>query len=243
MIRVDWRQTGILSERYLELILADPGYTALLLLQAPVIASIITLEWGNLNQITPSLYYVLALSAIWFGTINATREIVKEKDIFCRERRVGLNPTAYVLSKLSVLALLGFVQCLCLVVWVNYSLALPGITLLHFVILFAASLAGTGMGLTLSALSDSANQAMSCIPLLLLPQILFSQMVLSHAHATRMIKLLDDLTITSWAHQGLVQVAAAEPDIWSLARSFLVLLIMAAFFIWVATLVVARRRN
>lgn len=240
MRKVDWRQTGILAERYLDLVLGDPGNTALLLLQAPVIGLCITVVWGDYDGVTSSLWYVMALSAIWFGAINACREIVKERPIFERERRVGLNPTAYVLSKLSVLALLGFLQCLCLVYQVNATVALPGNTLLHFFVLFAASLAGTALGLALSAVVSTPDRAVAGVPILLLPQILFSEMVMSHDHAGPLVSALSNLTFTAWTFQGLTEVAASEPTLWPILGSLAALLAMAAALTGLAMFLVSR---
>ena len=60
--------------------------------------------WGSVEEDTPSLYFVMCLSALWFGCINACREIVKERAIIERERFFGLNIIAYVGSKVWVLA-------------------------------------------------------------------------------------------------------------------------------------------
>jgi hypothetical protein len=46
-----------------------------------------------------TLLFVLAISAIWFGTINASREIISEKAIFERERMIGMKIIPYVFSK------------------------------------------------------------------------------------------------------------------------------------------------
>ena len=150
-VKPDSRQLSVLCERYLELILADKWNTFLLLAQAPVIAGLVVLIWRDYDQVTESLLFVLALSAIWFGTLNACREIVKEKDIFEREWMKGLNLSAYLWSKVAVLSLLGLAQCICLVFVVNAYIDLGDPPLAHLLVLFPASLAGTGLGLLISA--------------------------------------------------------------------------------------------
>ncbi|MFQ5808270.1 MAG: hypothetical protein ACE5JM_01520, partial [Armatimonadota bacterium] len=122
---VDMRQLSILSGRYLSVIVGDFGYTLLLLAQAPIVAGLICLRWHNAPA-TSSLYFCLALGAIWLGCVNACREIAKERAIYERERRIGLQTTAYVLSKLQVLALLAAVQCALLVGIVAHYVTLPG---------------------------------------------------------------------------------------------------------------------
>lgn len=226
-----WHQTEVLSERYLEIVAADVGNTLLLLLQAPIIAVCVILVWRDVAQPTDTMYFVLALTAVWFGAINACREIVKERAIFQRERMIGQNAAAYVLSKLLILAMIGFVQCLALVALVNHFLALGGSPLAHFGMLYAASLSGTALGLCLSALVSTSERAVTGVPLLLLPQILFSNVILSHEHASDLIKWLEDCTITAWAYDGLKQITAIEPDWGRIAGDVLILLLMGGLLV------------
>lgn len=233
-------QIGILSERYLEIVCSDVGNTFLLLIQAPVIALCIVMVWGDTQTITDSLWFVLALSAVWFGAINSCREIVKERPMYSRERRVGLDPTAYVLSKVMILAMLGFVQCLCLVYLVNLKLKLPGAEMLHFLVLFMASLAGTSLGLALSAFVSTSDRAVAGVPLLLLPQILFSEAVMSHTNSRWTVKFLEDLTMTSWAYSGLKNLAATQPDLGTFVQGVLVLALMSVVLLVLAIVLMRR---
>ncbi len=217
----DRRQLSILCERYLELILADRWNTLLLLLQAPVIAGLVVLIWRDVDQVTQSLLFVLTLSAIWFGTLNSCREVVKERAIFEREWMRGLDLSAYLWSKLIVLAAVGFAQCLCLVFIVNHWIDLGDPPLAHLLVLFPASLAGTGLGLLISSSVTTVDRSLAMVPILLLPQILFSELLLSHDHSSDLVKFLDNLAITTWTYEGLNQLEATETEwsvvFWSLA--------------------------
>ncbi|MEW6281005.1 MAG: ABC transporter permease [Candidatus Eremiobacterota bacterium] len=235
-----YHQVSILSERYLEIVMGDLGNTLLLLLQAPIIAYCVVLVWGDTETVTNSLYFVLALSSVWFGAINACREIVKEKPMFHRERRVGLDPVAYVLSKVIVLSMLGFVQCLCLIYVVDMKVKLPGPEILHFLVLFTASLAGSGLGLALSAAVSTSDRAVTGVPILLLPQILFSDVVMSHEHSSDLVKWIERLTITDWAYEGMKNIAAAEINLGTLVWGVLVMLLMAVFFVGLTMTLVKR---
>lgn len=226
--RTSGRQLEVLAERYLEITFADLGNTLLLLLQAPIIAFCIILVWRDVDQPTDTLYFVMTLSAVWFGAINSCRELVKERAIFLRELRVGLEIGSYVLSKLAVLALLGFAQCLALVVMVNSQVALPGGPFLHFLVLLAASLAGTSLGLALSAVSGTPDRAVAGVPILLLPQILFSDVILSDPYASRLTRTLQDLAIAQWSYDAQKEVAAAVPQLGGILLALLVLVAMAA---------------
>jgi hypothetical protein len=191
------------------------------LAQAPVIAILIVVIWQDYEEVTNSLLFVLALSAIWFGTLNACREIVKEKSIFEREWMKGLNLASYLWSKLAVLSLVGLAQCLCLVFIVNTTIHLGDPPLSHLIVLFPASLAGTGLGLLISASVTTVDRSLTAVPLLLIPQILFSELLISHENSSDFVLFLEKTAITTWTYEGLHQLGQVEMDwsvmFWSIA--------------------------
>ncbi len=84
MAWLNFRQSGILADRYFDILLGDLRNTVLLLLQSPIIAGLIVLVWRNVEQATDTMYFALALTSIWFGCTNASRAIVKKQAIFLR---------------------------------------------------------------------------------------------------------------------------------------------------------------
>jgi len=199
---VDMRQLSILSSRYLSVIVGDLGYTLLLLAQAPIVAGLICLRWHNAPA-TPSLYFCLALGAIWLGCVNACREIAKERPIYERERRIGLQITVYVLSKVQVLALLAVVQCALLVGIVAHFVTLSAGLVLIYVALCAAAVAGTALGLAVSALAGTPDMAVGLVPVVMFPQILFSKFVLSEEYLRGLALTVERCTVTKWSYELL----------------------------------------
>lgn len=127
----------------------------------------------------PTVLFIMAFSAILFGCINAAREFVKEVHIYRRERAVNLGIVPYMFSKIAVLGLLCLLQSLILVVFVNvfdpFSQSVFLFPFLEVYITIAlTSLAGLMMGLAVSALAPNNDRAMSFVPLLLIPQVIFS---------------------------------------------------------------------
>lgn len=116
---------------------------------------------------------IMVFSAIWLGTSNAAREIVKEASIYKRERLVNLRIGPYLLSKVAVLSVVCLVQALLFVSIICLGLHMPvfGLNIAAF---FLISLASVMMGLTISAVAADANTAISAVPLLLVPQIILS---------------------------------------------------------------------
>ncbi|HET9918888.1 MAG TPA: ATP-binding cassette domain-containing protein, partial [Ktedonobacteraceae bacterium] len=126
-----------------------------------------------------TILFIMAFAAIMFGCINAAREIVKELSIYRRERMVCIGISPYIFSKMLVMGLLCLFQCAVLVFAVNLvdpfhkGILLPG-ALEVYITLSLTSLAGLMMGLALSAFVSNNDRAMSFVPILLIPQVIFS---------------------------------------------------------------------
>ena len=125
------RQVSMLVRRHLRIIAADPSYL-LFMLVLPIIMGLLTKaisgDYGftvpdlDLTMLTPAevqdkhtnqalqLLVVLITGAAFAGMSVTIRELVGERDIFLREKAVGLRPGAYLAAKTIVLALVATVQ-------------------------------------------------------------------------------------------------------------------------------------
>ena len=191
-----WKQFRLLSMRYIELLRNDVGNLLILLLQAPIIGFILLLIITSALKSGSKVFdsstiqgpgaadaqkvlFVMAFAAVMFGCINGAREIVKEAAIYRRERAVNLGIMPYMFSKIVVLGVLCLFQSAVLVIMVslvahlNSSIFLPP-SLELYVTLALTSLAGLMIGLTVSAIAPNNDRAMSFIPIILIPQVIFS---------------------------------------------------------------------
>lgn len=235
-------QAAVLAERYAATLLGDAPTVLLLIAQAPLIGWLCTIVWGSIESDTPSLHFVLCLSAVWFGCISACREIVKERAILERERFFGLSLPAYVASKVVVLAGLGLVQVLGLQLAVEWSLAVRGPFLLQTAALWGASLCGTGLGLLVSALSSAQDRAVGVVPLLILPQILFSEFAIPREDFGRAVEIIEKAMPVRWAWRVFAEGAAGEPS-WLTALADLAVLPVLAAGLALATVAALQSRR
>jgi ABC-type multidrug transport system ATPase subunit/pSer/pThr/pTyr-binding forkhead associated (FHA) protein len=174
------RQLAILTSRYLRTVTRDTRNAALLIAQAPLIAGLIGLSLlygrSDIAYTKPknTILFLLAMTAVWFGCSNAARELVKERAIYLRERMVDLRLVPYVLSKVMVLGAFALIQCVLLLFILDLWFGVPGSMGLLLGGMMLASLVGILLGLALSALVGSADRAMTLLPILLIPQVLFT---------------------------------------------------------------------
>jgi ABC-type multidrug transport system ATPase subunit len=174
------QQFRILFARYLKTVIRDARNALLLVAQAPLVAGLIGLSLlygqSDVAYTKPknTLLFLLALTAVWFGCSNAAREIVKEKTIYLRERMTNLSLLPYILSKVAVLSGLAALQCVLFLVILDLWLGIPGEPLLIVASMLLASAVGILLGLCLSALVESPDRAMTLLPIVLIPQVLFT---------------------------------------------------------------------
>jgi ABC-type multidrug transport system permease subunit len=121
------------------------------------------------------LYFVLVSAAIWFGIMSACREIVNEQHVLFRELRCCFGVMPYLAAKFLVLTLVVALQTALLVLLVGPSML--GLTLTVCLklwgVLWLTAVGAVSLGLLLSSISPSSRVALTLVPLLMLPQLLF----------------------------------------------------------------------
>lgn len=208
------RQFGVLCARYARLILNDRQRLLLMLLQAPLLALLISIvadgEQFHQFEMTNSLLFALACSAFWIGILNAIQEICKERSITKREYMTGLSLNAYLLSKVFILGFLCLVQSVMLLSVFALFVGLPKEGLLFhpwlemLITTFLGAVASTAMGLFVSSLFTNADRAMTLAPILLMPQILFSGLIFKLSGAT---KIVSWFAVCRWSMEGYGTIA------------------------------------
>ena len=148
----------------------------LILLGQPVIIGLLVAWMAD----TVSFKLFLAwLATFWFGCSNAAQEIIKELPIYRRERLVGLGRNAYLLTKFCFWSAATFAQAALLYVCIQFGpKTLTGSAEWQLANLVATALVGVAIGSAISALARTTTQAVMLVPLILLPQIVFSGYVL-----------------------------------------------------------------
>ncbi len=177
------RQFLTLSKRYAAVLMRDRLNLFILFAQAPIIALLTYFVMGE-NQPRDFVYFILALVSVWFGTSVSAREFIRERPVYKRERMVNLGLIPYLFSKIFVLGIIVGIQCLMLFIPLKFLdiaglMPMPG-ELLGFpqlwTMLLTASV-GVALGLFISAVVQTSELATSLVPLILIPQILFSGLV------------------------------------------------------------------
>ncbi len=207
----------ILWARQWALLSVDPKNFLLLFGQPLVIALLVA--WAT-DDTALGLFFAY-LSTLWFGCSNAAQEIVREIAIYRREHMAGLGRSAYLLSKLTLLGAVTAAQgvflygCLWAARWWLYRDPDPGVArgidgsaLWQLGSIVCTAFASVGIGLAISALARSMMQAVMAVPLVLIPQILFSGLVVETNQMTSPVVFALTNAMPSYAAQTMMDVGA-----------------------------------
>ncbi|MFN6498889.1 MAG: ATP-binding cassette domain-containing protein [Nostoc sp. DedQUE01] len=187
-----WEQLNILTQRYFQILKRDRVNLSLALLTAPISISLMTFAIRDQDPLVlgeqpdPALaplalrvLFVFTCAALWVGLSSSLQEIVKESAIYLRERLVNLGLFAYLGSKVAILSLLAGLQTLLMTAVIFLFFKSPELELISWqwgliITTFLTLLTSFSLGLFISAFVKNTSQANSALPLLLLPQFIFS---------------------------------------------------------------------
>ena len=144
---------------------------------------------------------------MWFGMSSSVRELISDRVIWQRESRVGVGVLAYIGSKVLVLGGMVALQCafLSLAMWQVFTLGEHGF---HPLVLGGVSALAGGVGLSVglltSAVWTSSEAAVGTLPLLLIPQIAFSSIMVSLRQMEPVAKALSWVTFQRYSFNAVL---------------------------------------
>ncbi len=235
-------QAGVLTDRYLETVLADWRYTGLMLVQAPLLAALAVMVFLNIDRANEGLYFLMVLSIFWIGCMNACREIVKERALFLRERMFNLDVGAYLFSKVRVLGLMGAVQvglyAAVVMRWIDVRVAVGWLV----IGLLFTMICGTCLGLLISSLVKRSDYAVGIVPLVIIPQIIFSEFMIPSEQFQGVSRVIFTAMPARWSFEAMVEFAQTAPDVFRAVGHLLPMLGYSVLFLAIAYPVLRMQR-
>jgi hypothetical protein len=166
-------------------------------------------QTGQMANVMITLF-LLTMYGVMVGGISQMREIVKEQDVYKRERLVNLKILPYVLSKIWVAGVLALYQAAVYTIVHHLAFDMPG-GLLEFLQVYAtmtlATLAGMMLGLFASALAPTPSSAPLLVIMLILPQIVLGGALIP------IPGFVSAPTSTRWAFEALMGISGPGSDI------------------------------
>jgi ABC-type multidrug transport system ATPase subunit len=236
------KQLFLLSRRYIKVCVRDVRTLLLMVLQAPLIALLLSFVFETDSSFLPlTFFFCISISVIWMGGMNSVREISREWPLIEREFRIGLSSSAYILSKLIVFCLLAVVQAttfsICLHLLFNtFAFSVPNATLLC-----VACASGSLLGLCISGMSRNVNMAISFLPIIFIPQIFFSGILMPFDEMPFSGRILSYLMVSRPVFSMFKKMSFFDQTLWSMPDWKGLLLLSAGLIILLFTAIRNRR--
>jgi ABC transport system ATP-binding/permease protein len=216
------KQAHLFSLRDIQAKIHNRQYMIINLLEAPVLAFILAfiVRYFNVddsvnigyvfgkNLNLPAYLFMSVIVALFMGLTVSAEEIIRDRKILKREAFLHLSRSSYILSKISILFILSAIQTFTFVLVGNYVLEIQGMLLHHWFILFTTSCFANLLGLNISSGFNSAVTIYILIPLLLIPQLILSGVVVKFDKLnpaignTATVPLVGDLMASRWAFEA-----------------------------------------
>ncbi|HLF34789.1 MAG TPA: ATP-binding cassette domain-containing protein [Cyclobacteriaceae bacterium] len=161
---------------------------------------------SNVN--IPAYIFMSVIVALFMGLTVSAEEILRDRKILKRESFLNLSRGSYIASKLFILFSLSAIQTLSFVLLANYILEVKGMLLPFWLILFSASCFANILGLNISSSFNSAVTVYILIPILLIPQLILSGVVVKFDELNPQITsrsrvpFIGDVMASRWAFEA-----------------------------------------
>ena len=202
--------------------LTNKQYILINLLEAPVLAAILAFFMrffvpssgsdGYIfreNENIPVYIFISVIVAIFIGLTVSSEEIIRDKKIRKRESFLNLSRGSYLFSKIGIMLGISALQMLLFVFIGNSILEIKGMTLPYWMILFSACSFANLLGLNISATFNSAKVIYILIPIIIIPQLLFSGIIVKFDRLNPIFASQDgvpwigNIMASRWAYEAL----------------------------------------
>ena len=125
----------------------------------------------------PQFLFISVIVALFLGLTVSAEEIIRDRKILQRERFLNLSRGSYLFAKIAIMFLISAIQTLTFTFIGVAILEIHGMFLPFWAILFSTSCFANLLGLNISASFNSAKVIYIIIPILIIPQLLFSGVI------------------------------------------------------------------
>lgn len=203
--------------------LTNKQYLSINLIEAPALAFILAyfIKFVNMDLSNKVGYtyreneniiiymFMAVVVALFIGLTVSAEEIIRDRKIQKRESFLNLSKASYLWSKVIILFSLSAIQAILFIVVGNYVLEIQGMTWPYWVLLFSTFCFSNMLGLNISASFNSAITIYILIPILIIPQLLFSGVMVKFDKlnpiitSQSVVPVVGDMMTSRWAFEAL----------------------------------------
>lgn len=174
--------------------LANLQYVIINLLEMPILAILLAglLYYFQVGENTPNKYIlyenpnlviyliISVIISLFVGLTLSAEEIINDRKILKREAFLNLSRLSYLLSKISIVAIISAIQTSLLVLLGNSILQIKGMFIPYWLVLFSSAIFANLLGLIISDNLKKTVNIYILIPFLIIPQLILSGVFVSY---------------------------------------------------------------
>lgn len=203
--------------------LTNKQYLSINLLEAPALAFILAYfvkfvneDFSNKvgytyreNENIIIYMFMAVVVALFIGLTVSAEEIIRDRKIQKRESFLNLSKASYLWSKVVIMFTLSAIQAILFVLVGNFVLEIHGMNINYWILLFSTFCFANMLGLNISASFNSAVTIYILIPILIIPQLLFSGVMVKFDKlnpvitSQSVVPVVGDMMASRWAFEAL----------------------------------------
>lgn len=156
------------------------------------------------NPNIATFFFISVIAAVFMGLNGSGEEIIRDARVLLRERFLRLSWPSYVNGKILYQALLLAAQGFLYILPASLILRIPDFVMPLWLIFFSLALSSAALGLNISSAFRSVSTVYILIPLILIPQILLSGLIIPY----------EELIPATAGHRNVPVVANLMPSRW-----------------------------
>ncbi len=217
------KQLGIFFKRDVLSKMTNTQYMMITLFEAPALALILSffMKFKSTNaegeqfyslytsENLPQYIFISVIVALFIGLTTSAEEIIGNLKILKREKFLNLSKGSYLFSKISIMFFISAIQAFFYTIVGNWILDIEGMNFSYWLILFSTSCFANLLGLNISASFNSVKVIYILIPILIIPQLLFSGIIVnfdklhpwfaSKSH----VPVIGNVMASRWAYEAM----------------------------------------
>ena len=161
------------------------------------------------NQNLVAYLFMSVVVSLFIGMMVSAEEIIKDRKILKREKFLNLSRISYLLSKVTILFVLSAIQMAMFIGVGNSLLSIKGMYFDYWFVLFTTACCANILGLNISASFNSAITVYILIPILLIPQLLLSGVIVHFDKlnplltSQKNVPMSGEMMTSRWAFEAL----------------------------------------
>ena len=170
------------------------------------------------NENISAYIFISIVVALFMGLTVSAEEIISDRKILKRETFLNLSRLSYLSSKTAIMIIISAIQTVSYIIVGNLILGISGMLFDYWLVLFSCSLFANMLGLNISSAFNSVVTIYILIPILLIPQLLLSGVIVKFdklnplLSSQTVVPIAGELMASRWAFEALAVNQFKEND-------------------------------